>query len=194
MVCCTPSLRPNDRVDQCVAPCGGVRRVHARMRACSCGRQHGRLRAHDAARVSPARPSASKRCFQSAIGPRAAARLRGDARVRVARGQQQDHARPTRRIGATRGATAPGFRVPCVAPSSTPVQSMACAIVRFTSRQYKPLVAEGRQNKEIAITLGVSVKTVEFHRARLMTKLNVSSVAELTRIAIQEGLIDSAAT
>jgi DNA-binding NarL/FixJ family response regulator len=61
-------------------------------------------------------------------------------------------------------------------------------------RQILQLVAEGRHNKEIAATLGVSVKTVEFHRARLMAKLNVSSVAELTRIAIQEGLIDSAAT
>jgi DNA-binding NarL/FixJ family response regulator len=61
-------------------------------------------------------------------------------------------------------------------------------------RQILQLVAEGRQNKEIAATLGVSVKTVEFHRARLLAKLNVSSVAELTRIAMQEGLIDSAAT
>jgi DNA-binding NarL/FixJ family response regulator len=61
-------------------------------------------------------------------------------------------------------------------------------------RQILQLVAEGRQNKEIAATLRVSVKTVEFHRARLMARLKVSSVAELTRIAIQEGLIDSAAS
>jgi DNA-binding NarL/FixJ family response regulator len=68
--------------------------------------------------------------------------------------------------------------------------------IDLTARQREilQLVAEGRQNKEIAATLGVSVKTVEFHRARLMAKLNVSSVAELTRIAMQEGLIDSAAT
>ena len=61
-------------------------------------------------------------------------------------------------------------------------------------RQILQLVAEGRQNKEIAATLSISAKTVEFHRARLMAKLNVSSVAELTRIAIQEGLVDPAAT
>ena len=39
----------------------------------------------------------------------------------------------------------------------------------------------------------VSVKTVEFHRGRLMTKLGARSVAELTRFAMQEGLIDSSA-
>jgi DNA-binding NarL/FixJ family response regulator len=57
-------------------------------------------------------------------------------------------------------------------------------------RQILQMVAEGRQNKEIAATLDVSVKTVEFHRARLMTKLNARSVAELTRYAIQEGVIE----
>jgi DNA-binding NarL/FixJ family response regulator len=57
-------------------------------------------------------------------------------------------------------------------------------------RQILQLVAEGRQNKEIAEVLGVSVKTVEFHRGRLMARLNARSVAELTRYAVQEGLID----
>lgn len=59
-------------------------------------------------------------------------------------------------------------------------------------RQILQLVAEGRQNKEMAEVLGVSVKTVEFHRGRLMAKLNARSVAELTRYAVQEGLIDPA--
>ena len=56
-------------------------------------------------------------------------------------------------------------------------------------RQILQLVAEGRQNKEIASIVHVSVKTVEFHRARLMTKLGARSVADLTKFAIQEGLI-----
>jgi len=56
-------------------------------------------------------------------------------------------------------------------------------------RQILQLVAEGRQNKEIADILHVSVKTVEFHRSRLSTKLGARSVAELTRFAIEEGLI-----
>jgi DNA-binding NarL/FixJ family response regulator len=58
-------------------------------------------------------------------------------------------------------------------------------------RQILQLVAEGRQNKEIAEVLGVSVKTVEFHRGRLMARLNARSVAELTRYAVLEGLIDA---
>jgi len=37
IVCCTPSFRPSDRVDQCVAPCGGGRRVHVMMRAAKAG-------------------------------------------------------------------------------------------------------------------------------------------------------------
>ena len=59
-------------------------------------------------------------------------------------------------------------------------------------RQILQLLAEGKQNKEIAEISGLSVRTVEFHRNRLMTKLCVHSVAELTRIAIREGLIDVA--
>ncbi len=56
-------------------------------------------------------------------------------------------------------------------------------------RQILQLVGEGRQNKEIAEILHVSVKTVEFHRSRLMAKLGAHSIAELTRFAIEEGLI-----
>lgn len=66
--------------------------------------------------------------------------------------------------------------------------------IDLTSRQRQilQLVAEGRQNKEIAHLLNVSVKTVEFHRARIMAKAGVHSVAELTKLAIREGLIDFA--
>jgi DNA-binding NarL/FixJ family response regulator len=65
------------------------------------------------------------------------------------------------------------------------------AVLELTSRQRQilQLVAEGKQNKEIADILCVSVKTVEFHRACLMSKLGAHTVAELTRFAIQEGLI-----
>lgn len=56
-------------------------------------------------------------------------------------------------------------------------------------RQILQMIAEGKQNKEIAAILFVSVRTVEFHRSRLMTKLGAHTVAELTRFAIQEGLI-----
>jgi DNA-binding NarL/FixJ family response regulator len=56
-------------------------------------------------------------------------------------------------------------------------------------RQILQLIAEGKQNKEIASLLFVSVRTIEFHRGRLMARLGARSVAELTRFALQEGLI-----
>jgi DNA-binding NarL/FixJ family response regulator len=55
-------------------------------------------------------------------------------------------------------------------------------------REVLQLIAEGQSTKEIAFTFGVSVKTVETHRQQIMRKLNLHSVAELTRYAIREGL------
>src|SRR5947208_1148425 len=55
-------------------------------------------------------------------------------------------------------------------------------------REVLQLVAEGRPTKDIALRLKVSVKTVDKHRARIMEKLNIHSVAELTKFAIREGL------
>ncbi|MGA2716697.1 MAG: response regulator transcription factor [Bryobacteraceae bacterium] len=55
-------------------------------------------------------------------------------------------------------------------------------------RQILQLIAEGRPNKEIAFLLSVSIRTVEFHRYQLMSKLGLRTVADLTRFAIQEGL------
>jgi DNA-binding NarL/FixJ family response regulator len=61
----------------------------------------------------------------------------------------------------------------------------------LTDRQKEilQLIVEGRANKEIAHVLHLSIKTIEFHRARLMNKLGVHTVAELTKAAIQQGLI-----
>lgn len=56
-------------------------------------------------------------------------------------------------------------------------------------REILQLVVSGKGNKEIADLLHVSVKTVEFHRARLMIKLGVRTAAELTKVALQQGLI-----
>jgi DNA-binding NarL/FixJ family response regulator len=55
-------------------------------------------------------------------------------------------------------------------------------------REVLQLIAEGHTTKEIAGVLGVSVKTIETHRANTMRKLDVRSVAELTKAAIREGL------
>mgnify|MGYP001210819919 FL=1 len=51
------------------------------------------------------------------------------------------------------------------------------------------LVASGRTTKEIARTLGISPKTVEFHRGRLMEKIGVRDVTGLTRFALQTGVV-----
>jgi len=55
-------------------------------------------------------------------------------------------------------------------------------------REVLQLLAEGRSTKDIAATLHLSVKTVETHRKRMMDKLSLTSVAELTKFAIRQGL------
>jgi len=56
-------------------------------------------------------------------------------------------------------------------------------------REVLQLIAEGRKTRDIAETLGVSIKTVETHRRNIMKKLNIFSVAGLTKYAILEGII-----
>jgi two-component system nitrate/nitrite response regulator NarL len=65
------------------------------------------------------------------------------------------------------------------------------AVRQITSREREVLIAiaEGLSNKEIATRLGVGVRTVETHRERIMRKLNIHSVAGLTKYAIAKGLV-----
>jgi two-component system, NarL family, nitrate/nitrite response regulator NarL len=51
------------------------------------------------------------------------------------------------------------------------------------------LVAEGKSRKEIAYALNISEKTVAFHRNNLKRKLGLATTAQLTRYALEEGLI-----
>jgi DNA-binding NarL/FixJ family response regulator len=62
---------------------------------------------------------------------------------------------------------------------------------RLTSREREvlQLISEGHTNKAIALVLQVSVKTVEKHRANLMSKLDVHDLAGLIRVAIKHGLV-----
>lgn len=55
-------------------------------------------------------------------------------------------------------------------------------------RQVVQLIAEGKSTKEVAAILEISIKTAETHRQHIMQKLEVQSVAELTKYAIREGL------
>ncbi len=53
------------------------------------------------------------------------------------------------------------------------------------------LVAEGKANKQVARDLGISIKTVEKHRQKLMAKLDLHDIAGLTRYAVSAGIIES---
>ena len=55
-------------------------------------------------------------------------------------------------------------------------------------RQVLQLVAEGMAMKQIAFALEISVKTVETHRRQIMEKLELYSVAELTKYAVRHGM------
>ena len=63
--------------------------------------------------------------------------------------------------------------------------------IKITPRdaQVLKLLVQGCSNKEIASQLGVGVRTVETHRERIMKKLNIRSVAGLTKFAISQGLV-----
>ena len=56
-------------------------------------------------------------------------------------------------------------------------------------RETVQMVAEGKSSKEIAAILGISVKTVETHRAAVMRKLDLRSVADLVRYSIRNGIV-----
>jgi two-component system, NarL family, response regulator NreC len=71
----------------------------------------------------------------------------------------------------------------------TKEESSVFTLLSDRERQVLQLIAEGMTMKEIAHSLKVSPKTAETYRQRIMEKLNMHSVAELTRYAIREGLI-----
>ncbi len=56
-------------------------------------------------------------------------------------------------------------------------------------RQVLQLIAEGKTTKEVATILGISVKTAESHRTRLMEKLDIHETASLVLYAVRQGLI-----
>lgn len=62
------------------------------------------------------------------------------------------------------------------------------SVLTDKEREVLQLLAEGKATKQIAFLLKVSTKTIETHRQRIMEKLNIHSIAELTKYAIREGL------
>jgi DNA-binding NarL/FixJ family response regulator len=64
-------------------------------------------------------------------------------------------------------------------------------VVTTREREIIQLLAEGNSNKEAAATLGISVKTIEAHRANLMRKLRLRSLSDLVRYAIRNKIVQA---
>lgn len=85
-----------------------------------------------------------------------------------------------------------GVRQVLVARDSvTPPPSSNRSSLSRRELQVLTLIADGNTNKQIADELGISVRTVETHRERLMRKLNVQGTAALTKAAILLGLVSA---
>jgi DNA-binding NarL/FixJ family response regulator len=74
-------------------------------------------------------------------------------------------------------------------PSEGPVCKRPVTALTPRQREVLQLIAEGKGTRSIASILNVSIKTVEFHRVRIMEELDLHSVAELTKYAVSEGLV-----
>jgi two-component system response regulator NreC len=64
----------------------------------------------------------------------------------------------------------------------------AASVLSAREREVLQLIAEGWSTKQIASHLYVSIKTIETHRRQIMKKLDLHSIADLTKYAIREGL------
>ena len=81
-----------------------------------------------------------------------------------------------------------GFRRPNAAPDP---QSLLRSRLTSREREIVQLLAEGKSSKEVAVTLGISVKTAETHRANIMRKLELHSVSELVRYAVRNQILEA---
>lgn len=88
------------------------------------------------------------------------------------------------------GALANAFRARNAARTADAAPDVADALTA-RERQIFALVADGATNREIGAQLGISSRTVEAHRDSLMRKLGVRTVAGLTRLAIEQGVIST---
>jgi DNA-binding NarL/FixJ family response regulator len=71
---------------------------------------------------------------------------------------------------------------------STNTEPSAFSLLSQREQEVLQLMAEGYTTKQIGLRLHISPKTVEGHRLRIMTKLDIDNIAQLTKYAIQEGL------
>lgn len=64
-------------------------------------------------------------------------------------------------------------------------------VLTLREREVLQLIAEGKKTKQVATELGISVKTAESHRTRIMSKLDIHETAGLVRYAIRRGMINA---
>jgi DNA-binding NarL/FixJ family response regulator len=76
------------------------------------------------------------------------------------------------------------------APSGGRIKPSGPSPLTAREREVARLLAHGRANREVAAALGVSVKTVESHRANILRKLEISSLVELVRYAVRNRLVE----
>ncbi len=81
-----------------------------------------------------------------------------------------------------RGESSPNASRSCIACTASPRS------LTSREREVLQLIAEGYTAREIAQRLHLSVKTIETHRRQIMGKLEIRSIADLTKFAIREGL------
>jgi len=67
-------------------------------------------------------------------------------------------------------------------------KKVSSVVLTAKEREILQLIAEGKTTKQIALRLNRSMKTIETHRRQICKKLNIHSIAELTKYAISEGL------
>jgi DNA-binding NarL/FixJ family response regulator len=73
---------------------------------------------------------------------------------------------------------------------ATPAAPEASKLLTERQLQILVMLASGRSTKEIAFELGLSTKTVDLHRRRIMEQLQVGDIASLTRYAVRHGLVE----
>jgi DNA-binding NarL/FixJ family response regulator len=82
------------------------------------------------------------------------------------------------------------YVTPALNEANAKSNSEAEDVLTSRQRQVLALIAEGCIAKEIAARLGISVRTAEFHRVSIMQKLNLHTTAQLTRYAIENGIVE----
>jgi DNA-binding NarL/FixJ family response regulator len=94
-------------------------------------------------------------------------------------------------IDAVRRALSQSTPVPAPVDGSGTSEDERQRLAKLTPREREVLhlLAQGKTNRQVAAHLGITTKTAETHRARIISKLELHSVSDLVRYAIRHGII-----